>query len=118
MGWRQTFSLVVLALLAALTFLIGGLSIWFVEDAFEHDARVLITTFAAGMTVLAMLVLFTAYRQGARWAWAAMWVYPAFFLSHVIMLGTYIPDLILAAVAAGALLLTADRMSASHTAPG
>lgn len=88
----------------SLTMLIGGLSIWFVPDPFPTGALILISSFAGGMTVLAVVVTVTALRSGARWAWLAMWVYPAFFVFHVIGLGTVVPDLILALVSAAALI--------------
>ena len=83
----------------------GGLSIWFVEEPFAYEARVLITTFAAGMTVLAAVAAVQVYRRGSRLAWMSLWAYPAFFVSHVVMLETYVVDLTLAAVASAALLL-------------
>lgn len=87
-----------------LTLLIGGLSIWFVPDPFPTGALVIISSFAVGMSVLAVTITLTALRDGARWAWLALWVYPAFFLYHVAALGTVVPDLVLAVIAAGALL--------------
>jgi hypothetical protein len=106
-SWKTWTGGGVLALVLAATFVIGGLSIWFVEDGepFPYSARVLISTFAAGMTLLGAVALWRTAVAGSRPAWAALWAYPAFFVSHVILLGTYLPDLVLAAVAAGALVL-------------
>ena len=109
--WKAWTSLIVLGLVALVTFVIGGLSPWFVDGdpTFPYAAKVLISTFAAGMTVLAIGAMTLVYRDGNRLAWYSLWAYPAFFISHVLMLGTYVPDLVLAVVAAAALALGLAR---------
>lgn len=106
-GWKEWTSLVVLSLVVPLTLVIGGVSIWFNEEPplFPFAAKVLITTFAGGMTVLAVAAMVLAYGRRDRVAWAALWAYPAFFVSHVVLFGTYVPDLILAILCGGALAL-------------
>lgn len=47
-----------------------------------------------GMTILGIAVIINAYRKGLRWAWYACWVYPLFFLLHIIGFGTFMPDII------------------------
>ena len=79
------------------------------EDQFEHDARVLITSFGLGMAVLSLAVVLGPFRRGERWAWAALWVWPAFMVSHVVTLGTLVPDGVFAVLSAGALLAARPR---------
>lgn len=74
------------------------------EDPFEPDAQVLIATFGVGMAVLTAVLARTAFRDGQRWAWAVLWIWPVFFVAHVIGLGTYVPDGVLAVVTTAALL--------------
>jgi hypothetical protein len=104
--WKAWTSLV-LGLVALATLVIGGISVWFNDQppVFPYSAKVLISTFAAGMTVLAIGAMTLTYRDRNRLAWYSLWAYPAFFVAHVIMLGTYVPDLVLAVVAAAALAL-------------
>ncbi len=113
--WKAWASLIVLGLVALVTFVIGGISPWFVngDPVFPYAAKVLISTFAAGMTVLAIGAMTLTYRVGNRLAWYSLWAYPAFFVSHVIALGTYVPDLVLAVVAAAALALGRPRTTAA-----
>lgn len=96
-------SAVLLGLIVLATFVIGGLSINFAEDPFPFDARVLITSFAAGMTLLAAVALFALEKYDSRSAWVGLLAYPIFFVWHVIALGTYIPDAVLAALSLVAL---------------
>ena len=105
--WKAWTSLVVLGLVALATLVIGGISVWFTDQppVFPYPAKVLISTFAAGMTFLAIGAMTLTYRDRNRLAWYSLWAYPAFFLAHVIMLGTYVPDLVLALVAAAGLAL-------------
>lgn len=74
------------------------------EDPFESDAQVLIATFGVGMAVLGAVVALVPFRRGERWAWRALWIWPAFFVAHVIGLGTVVPDLPLALVTTVALV--------------
>ena len=113
--WKAWTSLVVLGLVALVTLVIGGISVWFNDQPplFPYAAKVLISTFAAGMTVLAIGAMTLTYRDGNRLAWSSLWAYPAFFVAHVIMLGTYVPDLVLAVVAAAALALGWPRTTSS-----
>jgi magnesium-transporting ATPase (P-type) len=74
------------------------------EDPFERDARVLITTFGVGMAVLAAVVALVPFRHGEPWAWWVLWAWPVFFVAHVVALGTVVPDAVLAVMTAAALL--------------
>lgn len=102
---RRTTAAVVLAVVSLLA---GVVSISVnapMQDPFESDARVLITSFGVGMAVLAAVVALVPFRRGETWAWWVLWVWPVFFVAHVMALGTVVPDAFLAAVTAGALLL-------------
>lgn len=58
-----------------------------------------------GMTILGFAIILNAYRKGLRWAWFACWVYPIFFLLHIVGFGTFMPDIIFLLVSLAALLL-------------
>ena len=104
-AWRKWTSTVILSLVGLVTFVIGGLSVNFVDDPFPSDARVLITSFAFGMTVLAGVAIFALHRHASLSAWAGLWAYPVFFIWHVVALGTLVPDLVLAVVSAAGLVV-------------
>ena len=95
---------VVLALLGLLSIVIA-VSVYGAPDPFEPDAQLLIATFgtAFGLTVVALAV--AGLNAGQRWAWLTLWVLPAFFVSHVVLLGTLLPDGILALVSVAALMV-------------
>lgn len=85
--------------------LLIGISVYFAEDSFESDAKLLIATFAGGMGVFGLVITTSWLRQGDRRAWFALWYLPIFFVLHLIVLGTYVPDLIFAFITGAALLL-------------
>jgi hypothetical protein len=58
-----------------------------------------------GMSVLGFAILINAFRKGLRWSWYACWVYPLFFLLHIIGFGTFMPDIIFLLISLAALLL-------------
>jgi hypothetical protein len=76
------------------------------EDPFEPDARALIATFGVAFGVLVVVLATAGLASRQSWAWGALWVLPAFLVSHVFLLGTLLPDGVLAAVAVAALALT------------
>jgi hypothetical protein len=86
-----------------------ALSVFFVPDTFEDDALALISTYGVGMGLLVVALATAGLNAGSRWAWAALWVLPAFFVAHVGLLGTWLPDGVLVVVSATALLLTRPR---------
>lgn len=98
-AWRRWTSTAILGLVALVTFVIGGLSVNFVEDPFPSDARVLITSFAFGMTFLGAVAIHAVHVHASRSAWLGLWAYPIFFVWHVVALGTYLPDAVLAGLA-------------------
>ncbi len=103
---RSNAAAAILVVIAVLSGVIA-VSVYFVTDEpFPDSANLLIATFGAGMAVLATLIAVIPFRRGERWAWAALWVWPAFFVAHVVVLGTWVPDGIFAAATAGALLMS------------
>ena len=78
-------------------------------DAFPDDANALIA--AAGLALGALVIALTTVgiNSGERWAWLALWVLPAFFLAHAVLLGTWIPDGVLATLSVVALMVTRPR---------
>lgn len=105
----RTWPAVVLAAVAVLAGVISLSVNAPMDDPFEADARVLISTFGVGMALLAAAVALGPFRRGERWAWAVLWVWPAFFVAHVATLGTVVPDAPLAVLTAAALLAGRPR---------
>lgn len=80
---------------------------------FPDDANALIATAGVTLGILVIALATAGISSGERWAWAALWVLPAFFLSHCILLGTWIPDGVLAVLSVVALVVTRPRYDAS-----
>lgn len=101
--------------IAVLAFLFGVFpGTWFDEaEPFPRDAQWLVTTYAAVAVVLTLAIAFTAFRRGERWAWLALWVWPAFFVVHGIVV--FPVDFVFAAIAALALLVSTPRDVAIET---
>lgn len=93
---------VLLCVLFALSGVIA-LSTLFVDDPFPFDAQVLIASFGLGFAVIGLIVAITLLPNPA--GWLALWTLPLFLVSHVIALGTWLPDAVLTAVAIVALVL-------------
>lgn len=47
-----------------------------------------------GMALFGFAILTNAYRKGLRWSWYVCWVYPLYFILHIIGFGTFMPDII------------------------
>lgn len=62
-------------------------------------------TLILGMTIFGFSIIINGYRKGIRWAWYACWVYPIFFVLHIIGFGTYLPDAIFLFISLIGLLL-------------
>jgi hypothetical protein len=92
---------VLLCVLFALSGVIA-LSTLFVDDPFPFDAQVLIASFGLAFAVLGLIVAIALVRHPA--GWLALWTLPLFLISHVIALGTWLPDAALAGIAIVALL--------------
>jgi hypothetical protein len=58
-----------------------------------------------GMSLFGFAILTNAYRKGLRWSWYVCWVYPLFFILHIIGFGTFMPDIIFLLISLVALLL-------------
>ena len=94
---------VLLVVLFALCAVIS-ISTFFAEDPFPREACVLIASFGCAFALLGIVLATTSIRATAvRWG---LWVLPLFFVSHVAMLGTWVPDAIFAIVSAAAIALT------------
>lgn len=95
-----------------------AVSVWFAPDSepFPREANVLISTFGAAMGILVFL-LALGLRTAGTPQWAALWVLPAFFLSHILMLGTWIPDAAFLILSVAALLATRPAGFAKSVAP-
>lgn len=78
-------------------------------DAFPDDANALIATAGVALGLLVIALATVGIASGERWAWLTLWVLPAFFLAHAVLLGIWIPDGVLAALSVMALLLTRPR---------
>ena len=84
---------------------------WF-EEGVDHDATLLTTTYAAVAVVLTVAVTWNALRDGQRWAWLALWVWPVFFVVHGV---AFFPvDFVFAALCVLALLALRPRTSGAQ----
>ena len=97
---------IVLVLLGLLSAVIAVSVYAPMDEPFEPDARALIATFGAAFGVLVVILATAGLASRQRGAWGALWVLPAFLVSHVVLLGTLLPDGPLAAVAVAALAAT------------
>lgn len=103
---RRRIGQVLLTLLFALCAVISA-STAVAPDPFEPAAVVLIATFGCLAAVLGTAAAWsTATSRTAR---LALWALPAFFVVHVAALGTWLPDAVLAVVAAVAVLLVSGE---------
>ena len=103
----------VLVVLGALTILFQ-VSVYFVaeEDRFSSDANGMIAPAGAALGVLVIALALSGLGSGERWAWLSLWVLPVYLLSHVVLLGTWMPDAGLAVLAVLGLVLTRPRYGA------
>jgi hypothetical protein len=76
---------------------------------FPDDANALVATSGIGLGVLVVVLATAGIASGERWAWLALWVLPAYLIAHVALLGTWVPDAVLAVLAVVALVLTRPR---------
>lgn len=79
------------------------------DTAFPDDAKALIASAGVGLGIVVILLATVGINSGERWAWLALWVLPAFFVAHVALLGTWIPDGVLAVLSVIALVVTRPR---------
>jgi hypothetical protein len=83
------------------------------ETAFPDDANALIATAGIGLGVMFMVLAVAGINSGERWAWLALWVMPTFFVAHVLLLGTWLPDGVFAVVTAAAVIVTRPRYTSA-----
>jgi hypothetical protein len=58
-----------------------------------------------GMSLFGFAILTNAFRKGLRWSWYVSWVYPLYFILHIIGFGTFMPDIIFLLISLIGLLL-------------
>ena len=83
------------------------------ETRFPDDANALIASAGVALGILVIALATVGINSGERWAWLALWVLPAFFLAHCLLLGTWIPDGVFAVLRFVALVGTRPRYDAS-----
>jgi len=83
---------------------------------FPDDANGLIASAGVALGVLVIALATAGVSSGERWAWLSLWVLPAFFLSHCVLLGTWIPDGIFLVLSVAALVVTRPRYGAVEAA--
>jgi len=79
------------------------------DTQFPDDAKALIASAGVALGILVIALSVAGINSGERWAWLALWVLPAFFLTHCLLLGTWIPDGVFAALSVAALMVTRPR---------
>lgn len=102
MNARTRTGQIILVVLFAVAAVIS-VSTYFAEDPFPSDAQALISTFGVGFAGLGIATAVGA--PSSRTARSALWILPVFFVAHVALLGTWVPDAVLAVVAAVAIFL-------------
>lgn len=79
------------------------------DDPFPDDANALIATWGVGMGIFVIVLATAGLASRQQWPWLALWVGPAFLVAHVVLLGVWIPDAVLAVIVSAALLATRPR---------
>jgi hypothetical protein len=94
-----------------------ALSTMFVDDPFEPAAVLLIASFGTLAAALGLAAVWGGIRS--RTVRLGLWALPLFFVWHIAALGTWIPDAVLAVVAAsGVVLVSGSAVSRpEHDAP-
>jgi hypothetical protein len=85
----------------------------FVDDPFEPSAVVLIASFGTLAAALGLAAVWGGIRS--RTIRLALWALPLFFVWHIAALGTWVPDAVLAVVAATGVVLTVSPVPARQT---
>ena len=83
-----------------------ALSTMFVDDPFERSAVVLIASFGSLAAVLGLTAVWGGIRS--RLVRVGFWALPLYFVWHIAALGTWLPDAVLAVVAAAGVVLLAN----------
>ena len=79
------------------------------ETRFPDSANALIASAGVALGTLVIALATAGVSSGERWAWLSLWVLPGFFLSHCLILGTWIPDGLFMALSVVALAVTRPR---------
>jgi hypothetical protein len=80
-GWRRRVAWLLLALNAA-SILAFGVIIALLPASDLELRSVGVASIAAG--VFGLAIAWWPFRRGERWAWAVSWVYPLFWLVHLV----------------------------------
>jgi hypothetical protein len=64
-----------------------------------------------GMSLFGFSIIINAFRKGLKWAWFVCWVYPLYFVLHIIGFGTFMPDIIFLVLSVAALLFSYKNIS-------
>jgi hypothetical protein len=108
-GWGVLVGTEVLSLLISVTMLFSPFTVLSEPRFREGEGALLIRGWGVTWLVLSavlLVVLFTAFRRGQRWAWLVLWVVPALWLAHFLLNTDTVHNLVLAVVTAAALTLT------------
>lgn len=89
-----------------------ALSTMFVDEPFESSAVVLIASFGTLSAVLGIAAVWGGVRS--RVVRAGLWALPLFFVWHIAALGTWLPDAVLAVIAAAGVVLVAAAPSSTQ----
>jgi hypothetical protein len=81
-----------------------SISTMFVDDPFEPAAVVLIASFGSLAAALGLAAVWAGVRSRA--IRISLWALPLFFVWHIAALGTWVPDAVLAIIAASGAALT------------
>lgn len=76
------------------------------DSAYPDDANALIASGGVVLGLLFIVLAVAGINSGERWAWLALWTMPIFFVTHAVLLGTWIPDGVLAVLSGAALVVT------------
>lgn len=82
---------------------------------FPDDANGLIATSGVALGLLVIALATAGINSGERWAWLALWVLPAFFVAHIALFETWIPDGVFTVLSVAALVVTRPRYEMATT---
>ncbi len=110
-GLMAVFGLLIIAILASVY---ADTS----ETRFPDSANALIATAGVAFGTLVIALATAGVNSGERWAWLSLWVLPGFFLSHCLILGTWIPDGLFLVLSVVALTVTRPRYGTPQLSRG
>lgn len=81
-------------------------------DGFDRDNDTLIASFGVGMGLMTIALAAFPLRRGERWAAAVLLYVPVFFVWHIAVLGTWLPDGVFLALSLAGLAPALGRSTA------